>query len=46
MNQEQYELIIKSIKFAMPAVADELCKALNNLVNGYNKLKAETKKEA
>ena len=46
MNQEQYELIIKSIKFAMPAVADELCNALNNLVNGYNKLKAETKKEA
>ena len=46
MNQEQYELIIKSIKFAMPAMADELCTAFNNLVNGYNKLKAETKKEA
>lgn len=45
MNQEQYELIIKSIKYAMPAMADELCTALNNLVNGYNKLK-ETKKEA
>lgn len=46
MNKEPYELIIEAIKYSMPAVADERCKALNNLVNEYNKLKAEIKKEA
>lgn len=45
MNQTQYELIIKSINYSMPAIADELCNALNNLINEYNKLKENKKEE-
>ena len=36
MNQEEYNLIIKAIKFAMPAVANELIIALNNCIQVSN----------
>lgn len=47
MNQEQLNLIFKLIKAGAPALADELCTSLVNLVNAYNELKNEkNKKEA
>lgn len=51
MNQNQYDLIVKAIGFAMPALAEELIKALNTtvmLANEYSneqKATAETKHE-
>lgn len=36
MDQIQYEIIKKVIQNGAPALANELCSALDNLVNGYN----------
>lgn len=56
MNQEKYNLIVKSIQFAMPALADELITALNSCIRLSNErldeiramqeTKTETKKES
>lgn len=43
MNQERYNLIIKAIKFAMPAIADELIVALNSCVQLSNERLDELK---
>lgn len=43
MNQERYNLIVKSIQFAMPAIADELIKALNSCVQLSNERLDELK---
>ena len=43
MNQERYNLIIKAIKFAMPAIADELIDALNSCVQLSNERFEELK---
>lgn len=43
MNQERYNLIIKAIKFAMPALADELIDALNSCVQLSNERFEELK---
>ena len=36
MNQFQFELICKIIENGAPALANELCGALNGLVQSYN----------
>lgn len=46
MNQQQYELIMRAIGYALPAMAEEPQGAFNNLVNAYNELREEIKKEA
>lgn len=38
MNQQQFEMIVKIIEGGAPALANELCGALANLVNAYNTL--------
>lgn len=43
MNQLQFEMIMKVIQNGAPALADELCGALANLVNDRNKLAEENK---
>ena len=43
MNQEKYNLIVRSIKFAMPALADELIVALNSCVQLSNERVDELK---
>ena len=43
MNQERYNLIVKSIQFAMPAMADELIRALNSCVQLSNERFEELK---
>ena len=43
MNQERYNLIVKSIQFAMPAMADELIRALNSCVQLSNERLDELK---
>lgn len=41
MNQQQFEMIVKIIEGGAPALANELCGALANLVNAYNTLVKE-----
>lgn len=41
MTQFEFDVIIKLIENGAPALARELCGSLNNLVNDYNKLRAE-----
>ena len=41
MTQFQFDMICKIIQNGAPAVADELCGALNNLAVGYNKMAGE-----
>lgn len=41
MTQFQFEVICKVLDNAVPALAPELCGALNNLVVSYNTLAAE-----
>ena len=41
MTQFQFEVICKTLDSAVPALAPELCSALNNLIVSYNKLVAE-----
>ena len=48
MNNLHYNLIIRAIRFSLPAIADELCMSVNELVNEHNELKktkAETETE-
>lgn len=44
MNQLQFEMIMKIIQNGAPALADELCNALGNLVNDRNHLAEENEK--
>ena len=41
MTQEQYELICKIITNGAPALSNELCTALNNLINSFNATQKE-----
>ena len=41
MNQYQFDTIVKVIESGAPALANELCNALNDLVNDYNALRKE-----
>ena len=41
MTQFQFDAIVKIIQSGAPALANELCNALNNLVNEHNKLLKE-----
>ena len=43
MNQEQYNTIVKIIQSGAPALANELCSALANLVAAYNNLNEKCK---
>ena len=41
MTQFQFDTIIKVIESGAPALANELCNSLNDLVNEYNALREE-----
>ena len=41
MTQYQFDTILKVIENGAPALANELCNSLNNLVNDYNALRKE-----
>lgn len=41
MNQLQFEMICKILQNGAPALANELCDALNTLVVDYNRLLSE-----
>lgn len=41
MNQLQFEMICKILQNGAPALANELCDALNTLVVDYNRLLGE-----
>ena len=41
MNQYQFETILKIIESGAPALANELCNSLNDLVNDRNALAQE-----
>ena len=41
MNQFQFDAIVKIVESGAPALANELCNSLNDLVNDYNVLLKE-----
>ena len=41
MTQYQFDTIMKVIENGAPALANELCNSLNDLVNNYNALRKE-----
>lgn len=41
MTQEQYVMIKKVLYSGCPACAEELCNALDNVINGYKALQKE-----
>ena len=43
MTQLQFDMICKIIQNGAPALANELCGALNDLVVDYNKMSAQLK---
>ena len=45
MNQYQFDTIMKVIENGAPALANELCGSLNDLVNDYNALREEKDKQ-
>lgn len=45
MTQFQFDMIIKVIERGAPALADELCTSLNDLVNAYNAIRNENSSE-
>ena len=44
MTQFQFDLICKIIENGAPALANELCNAVSNLVQSYNKLAEENER--
>ena len=45
MTQVQFDTIIKVIENGAPALANELCNSLNDLVNNYNALRKEKEQQ-
>lgn len=45
MTQVQFDTIIKVIENGAPALANELCNSLNDLVNNYNTLRKEKEQQ-